>query len=103
MIIKFIYQLRVGLSPLWGYKNRHKFLDIPNDLCTDLHPEDRKIQQEFLSEKFFYLVEHLGPPFPPSSPVCEGFINQFHDHGCRPLFQKLSLDIFHFSLNVVNV
>ena len=30
----YIYQLRVGLSPLRAHKFRHNFLDPPNDLCT---------------------------------------------------------------------
>ena len=32
--VKFIYQLRVGLSPLKEHKNRHNFLDTPCGLCT---------------------------------------------------------------------
>ena len=32
--VKFIYQLRVGLSPLREHKNRHNFLDTPCDLCS---------------------------------------------------------------------
>ena len=32
--IKFIYQLRVGLSPLREHKNRHNFLDTPCVLCS---------------------------------------------------------------------
>ena len=32
--VKFIYQLRVGLSPLNEQKNRHKFLDTPCALCS---------------------------------------------------------------------
>ena len=32
--VKYIYQLRVGLSPLREHKNRHNFLDTPCDLCS---------------------------------------------------------------------
>ena len=32
--IKFIYQLRVGLSQLREHKNRHNFLDTPCGLCS---------------------------------------------------------------------
>ena len=31
--VKFLYQLRVGLSPLREHKKRHKFLDTPSDIC----------------------------------------------------------------------
>ena len=31
--VKFIYQLRVGLSPLRHHKKRHRFIDTPNDMC----------------------------------------------------------------------
>ena len=31
--IGYIYQLRVGLSPLRHHKKRHKFIDTPNDTC----------------------------------------------------------------------
>ena len=32
--VKFLYQLRVGLSPLREHKNRHNFLDTPCSLCS---------------------------------------------------------------------
>ena len=32
--LRFLYQLRVGLSPLKAHKFRHKFLDTPSDICT---------------------------------------------------------------------
>ena len=32
--VKFIYQLRVGLSPLREHKNRHNFLDTPSSFCN---------------------------------------------------------------------
>ena len=31
--LRFLYQLRVGLSPLRAHKFRHNFLDTPNELC----------------------------------------------------------------------
>ena len=31
--VKFLYQLRVGLSPLKEHKKRHRFLDTPTDIC----------------------------------------------------------------------
>merc|ERR1712074_278261 len=33
---KWIYQLRVGLSPLKSHKFRHNFQDLHNDICTCL-------------------------------------------------------------------
>ena len=33
MGIKFIFQLRLGLSPLKFHKKKHNFLDTPDDLC----------------------------------------------------------------------
>ena len=32
--LRFLYQLRVGLSPLRAHKFRHKFLDTPSDICA---------------------------------------------------------------------
>ena len=32
--IKWIFQLRVGLSPLRSHKRAHNFVDIPNELCN---------------------------------------------------------------------
>ena len=39
--LKYLFQLRVGLSPLKCRKSRHNFADTPNDWC-DCHcaPED---------------------------------------------------------------
>ena len=31
--LRYLYQLRVGLSPLKAHKFRHKFLDIPDGTC----------------------------------------------------------------------
>ena len=31
--VRFLYQLRVGLSSLREHKKRHKFLDTPSDIC----------------------------------------------------------------------
>jgi len=35
--IKWIFQLRVGLSPLKSHKKSHNFLDTPNDTCECSH------------------------------------------------------------------
>ena len=34
--LKWIFQLRVGLSPLKSHKRRHNFNDTPNDICSCL-------------------------------------------------------------------
>ena len=31
--LRYIFQLRVGLSPLRYHKNRHNFIDTPSDIC----------------------------------------------------------------------
>ena len=39
--LKFLFQLRVGLSPLKVHKLRHNFIDTPNDICDcQTAPED---------------------------------------------------------------
>ena len=39
--LKFLYQLRVGLSPLKYHKKRLNFQDTPDDLCDCMsEPED---------------------------------------------------------------
>ena len=32
--LRYLYQLRVGLSPLRAHKFKHNFLDTPSDMCT---------------------------------------------------------------------
>ena len=32
--LRYLFQLRVGLSPLRLHKNRHNFIDTPSDICT---------------------------------------------------------------------
>ena len=32
--VKYLFQLRVGLSPLKSHKNHHNFLDTPSDCCN---------------------------------------------------------------------
>ena len=39
MGIRWIFQLRVGLSPLKSHKKAHKFQDTPNDKCLWNFPE----------------------------------------------------------------
>ena len=49
--IRFLYQLRTGLSPLRAHKYRHDFLDTPNDICI--------CQSEIESATHFFLYYPL--------------------------------------------
>ena len=53
--VKFLYQLRVGLSPLKYHKKRHNFIDTPDDWC-DCHcaPED-------VTHFLLYCDSHTNP------------------------------------------
>ena len=55
--IKWIFQLRVGLSPLKSHKNCHKFLDTPNDECKCRNAETT---QHFLLKCPLYIVHRLN-------------------------------------------
>ena len=35
--LRYLFQLRIGLSPLRYHKKRHKFPDTPSDLCICTH------------------------------------------------------------------
>ena len=53
--IKFLYQLRVGLSPLKCHKKNHNFMDTPDDWCMCLSaPEDT---QHFLLKCTLFSVQ----------------------------------------------
>ena len=57
-VIRFLFQLRLGLSPLRSHKKRHNFLDTPSDLClcnTDI--EDTK---HFLFKCPFYAIKRAS-------------------------------------------
>ena len=56
--IRFLFQLRLGLSPLRSHKKRHNFVDTPSDLClcnTDI--EDTK---HFLFKCPFYAIKRAS-------------------------------------------
>ena len=55
--IKWIFQLRVGLSPLKSHKKNHKFLDTPDDKCLCKHPETTK---HFLLKCPIYNIHRLS-------------------------------------------
>ena len=46
--LKWIFQLRVGLSHLRAHKKRHKFIDTPSDLC--MCRKSSETTQHFLLE-----------------------------------------------------
>ena len=50
--LKFIFQLRVELSPLRYHKRRHNFIDTPSDIC------DCKLASETLSHFLFTCPTH---------------------------------------------
>ena len=53
--LKYLFQLRVGLSPLKSHKKRHKFADTPIDWCDcNCAPEDTR---HFLFHCKFYDVQ----------------------------------------------
>ena len=54
--IKWIFQLRVGLSPLKSHKKRHEFPDTPNDECACTLSETT---QHFLLKCPIYNVHRL--------------------------------------------
>ena len=55
--IKFLYQLRVGLSPLKCHKKNHNFVDTPDDWCACLSaPEDT---QHFLLKCTLFSVQRV--------------------------------------------
>ena len=55
--IKFLYQLRVGLSPLKCHKKNHHFVDTPDDWCVCFSaPEDT---QHFLLKCPLFYVQRV--------------------------------------------
>ena len=55
--IKWIFQLRVGLSPLKSHKKQHKFQDTPNDECVCRR--NAETTQHFLLNCPIYNVQRL--------------------------------------------
>ena len=53
--LKYIFQLRVGLSPLKFHKKNHNFLDTPDDIC------DCGVSSENVSHFLFYCPMHALP------------------------------------------
>ena len=67
--LKYIFQLRLGLSPLRSHKFRHNFLDTPNDKC--LCKTGKETTEHFLFKCPYYtsqrlvLAENVIPLLPP--------------------------------------
>ena len=67
--LKYLFQLRLGLSPLRSHKKRHNFLDTPTDTC--LPKTGRETTEHFLFKYPFYsskritLAENVVPLLPP--------------------------------------
>ena len=63
--IKYIFQLRLGLSPLRFHKHRHNFLDTPSAIC--LCKTDKETTEHFLfkcpfhTSKRVILAENVVP------------------------------------------
>jgi hypothetical protein len=55
--IRWIFQLRVGLSPLKSHKYHHNFQDTPDDECVCRYAETT---QHFLLKCPFYNVQRLN-------------------------------------------
>ena len=52
--LRYLFQLRVGLSPLRSHKKHHNFIDIPSDICLcDCDIEDTN---HFLFSCSFYTI-----------------------------------------------
>ena len=67
--IKYIFQLRLGLSPLRSHKFRHNFIDTPSDICLcktgNETTEHFFFQCPFYTSKRFMLAENVVPILPP--------------------------------------
>ena len=67
--IKYIFQLRLGLSPLRSHKFRHNFIDTPSDICLcktgNETTEHFLFQCPFYTSKRFILAEKVVPLLPP--------------------------------------
>ena len=67
--VKYLFQLRLGLSPLRSHKKRHNFLDTPTDDC--LCKTGKETTEHFLFACPFYtlkripLAEQVVPLLPP--------------------------------------
>ena len=72
--IKWIFQLRVGLSPLRSHKKRHNFRDTPDDTChctgAAEHTGDAETTTHFLLHCPNF-TEHRRALFDSISPILE--------------------------------
>ena len=56
--IKYLYQLRVGLSPLKFYKKRHNFSNTPSDIC-DCHAAVEDVSHYLLYCTFYNIQRSI--------------------------------------------
>ena len=74
--IKWIFQLRVGLSPLKRHKKNHNFLDTPNDTC-DCALNVETSQHYLLHCSMF--IDHRNELFQTVNPIIMGYGLPFLD------------------------
>ena len=56
--IRYLFQLRVGLSPLRSHKRRHNFIDTPSETCHC--NQDVENTSHFLFECPFYATQRVS-------------------------------------------
>ena len=56
--IRYLFWLRIGLSPLRGHKKRHNFIDTPSDICQCNNGIEET--SHFLFECPFYAAERVN-------------------------------------------
>ena len=104
--LRYIYQLRVGLSHLRAHKFRHKFLDTPNDTCSCqsgtestmhflLHCPLFNVQREELMEKIQPFVSNL-PNISEHSTLCKVLL-----YGSKTLTPAQNKEILNTTLTYI--
>ena len=66
--LKYLFQLRLGLSPLRSHKKRHNFLDTPSDAClckTGKETTEHFLLCPFYTSKRLSLAEKVVLLLPP--------------------------------------
>ena len=87
--LKFLYQLRVGLSPLKSHKHRHNFQDTPVDLCDCMSaPEDTS---HFLLSCELYSAQRLVMKNSISNILDENNLSFLLERDCLYLYGHNSL------------
>ena len=91
--LKYLFQLRVGLSPLKCHKKKHNFIDTPNDWCEcRSSPED-------VSHFLFYCHLHALP----RTDLCSTVSNVLAAKNLNHLINNDELYLYgHESLNLID-